>query len=225
MAGAGSIAVEEVVPTVAQTKHGVCPARRSSSMARSSASGRIAWLASTSIRRTFRRPIPAMPAAFSSDECAWVEVYAVRTQSTPVALVRNAVARSRAASSAHNEALEAVSWITPPPCPLDLNRSGSPSMSTSQSSTCVSSSVQAGLVAHSIPCTPNPEETRSPSIAGGDAFPGKYAKKLGDCQCVTPGRITSSRSWRIASNASPRSGGCAGRRRRTSPGATWASTG
>src|SRR5205814_1301994 len=85
--------------------------------------------------------------------------------STPVSLVRKAVARSRAASSAHNEALEAVSWITPPPCPLDLNRSGRASMSTSQSSTCVSSSVQAGLVAQSIPCTPNPDETRPPRLA------------------------------------------------------------
>src|SRR2546429_5941821 len=36
-----------------------------------------------------------------------------RSRSTPVSLVRKAVARSRAASSAHNEALEAVSWITP----------------------------------------------------------------------------------------------------------------
>ena len=35
--------------------------------------------------------------------------------------------------------------------------SGSPSSSTSQSRTWVSSSVQAGLVAHSIPCTPSPE--------------------------------------------------------------------
>src|SRR5947209_20631310 len=126
-----------------------------------------------------------MPAAFSSDECAWVDVYAVRTQSTPVALVRNAVARSRAASNAHNEALEAVSWITPPPCPLDLNRSGRASMSTSQSSTCVSSSVQAGRVAASVPCTAKPDEARSASIGGGGAVAGEDAEKFGGCQCVT----------------------------------------
>ena len=98
-------------------------------------------------------------------------------------------------------------------------------MSTSQSSTCVSSSVQAGLVAHSIPCTPNPEETRSPSIAGGDAFPGKYAKKLGDCQCVTPGSSNSSRSRSTFENGSGSSGGCAGRCPAISPGSTCASTG
>ena len=36
---------------------------------------------------------------------------------TPSALVAKPVARSRAARSAHREALEAVSWMTPPPCP------------------------------------------------------------------------------------------------------------
>ena len=33
--------------------------------------------------------------------------------------------------------------------------------------------VQAGLVAHSIPWTPNPEEMRSPRIAGKEEFDGK----------------------------------------------------
>ena len=50
---------------------------------------------------------------------------------------------------------------------------GRPSMPTSQSITCVSSSVQAGLVDHSIPCTPRPEERRSPRIPGPDALQGK----------------------------------------------------
>ena len=54
--------------------------------------------------------------------------------------------------------------------------------------TWVSSSVQAGLVDHSIPCTPRPEERRSPRIPGPEALQGKYAKKFGDCQWVTPGK-------------------------------------
>ena len=65
---------QDVVPTVAETKNGLCPCFRSWAMARSSASGRIANVSSTSIARMLRRPMPAMPAAFSSDECAWVEV-------------------------------------------------------------------------------------------------------------------------------------------------------
>ena len=69
--------------------------------------------------------------------------------------------------------LDALSWMTPPPAVLDRNRSGSPSRSTSQSSTWVSSSVQAGLVAQSMPCTPRPEESRSPRIDGPEALAGK----------------------------------------------------
>ena len=34
----------------------------------------------------------------------------------------------------------------------------------------------------------------SPSTAAGDELPGKYAMKRGDCQCVTPGSTTRSRS-------------------------------
>src|SRR5207302_4398535 len=95
---------------------------------------------------------------------------------------------------AHNVALDAESWITP----LPRKTSGRPSSSTSQSSTCVSSSVHAGDVAHSIPCTPRPDDTRSPRIDGPDVFAGKYPKKFGDCQCVTPGSTMRSRSARIA---------------------------
>ncbi len=60
-----------------------------------------------------------------------------------------------------------------PPVLDDKNFSGSPSMHTSQSRTWVSSSVQAGLVDHSMPCTPRPEESRSPRIPGPDALHGK----------------------------------------------------
>src|SRR5215469_483199 len=115
--------------------------------------------------------------------------------------------------------------MTPPPLSEDRNFSGNPSMPTSQSMTWVSSSVQAGLVDHNIPCTPSPDETRSPRIPGPDALQGKYAKKLGDCQCVTPGRIKRSTSFSSASKDSPFAGGFAGSEARTSPGFTCDSTG
>ena len=56
---------------------------------------------------------------------------------------------------------------------VDWNFCGRPSRSTSQSSTWVSSSVQAGLVAQSIPCTPSPAESSSPRIDGPELFDGK----------------------------------------------------
>src|ERR1700730_6586556 len=115
--------------------------------------------------------------------------------------------------------------MTPPPVLEDRNLSGRPSMDTSQSSTCVSSSVQAGLVDHNMPCTPRPEDNKSPRIPGPEALHGKYAKKLGDCQCVTPGRINFSTSLSSASKGSPRSGGSAGSDARISPGFTCESTG
>ena len=120
---------------------------------------------------------------------------------------------------------DAVSWITPPPAPSERKRWGSPMSSAIQSSTWVSISVQAGLVAHSIPCTPRPAESSSPSTDDPERFEGKNAKKFGDCQWVTPGRTISSRSRSTASNGSPRSGGRPGSRERTSPGSTLDSTG
>src|ERR1700689_1785703 len=110
--------------------------------------------------------------------------------------------------------------MTPPPVLDDRNVSGSPSIGTSQSSTCVSSSVQAGLVDQSMPCTPSPEERRSPRIPGPEELLGKYAKKFGDCQCVTPGRISFSTSFSSASKGSPCAGGVAGSDARTCPGFT-----
>src|SRR5580692_3056171 len=145
------------------------------------------------------------------DECACDDVYATSLPSQPRLLLAKLVARSRAANNAHSEALEAVSWITPPPVAAVRNFRGRSSISTSQSRTWVSNSVQAGLVAQSIPCTPNPDESRSPRIAGPDALAGKKAKKLGDCQCVMPGRISFSMSPKIASKDSPLDGGLDGR--------------
>src|SRR6185436_16735145 len=99
--------------------------------------------------------MPAILTAFSTDECAWGDVYATSRPSQPASFVWNWVARSRAANIAHNTALDALSWITPPPVPPDLNAAGRDSISATQSSTWVSSSVHAGLVAQSIPWTPN----------------------------------------------------------------------
>ena len=87
--------------------------------------------------------------------------------------VRRPAARQRAASSAHSVAPDADSSITPPPSPSERKRSGSPSSSAIQSRTCVSSSVHAGDVDHSIPCTPSPDDTRSASTDGPDAPVGK----------------------------------------------------
>ena len=114
------------------------------------------------------------------------------------------------AANAQSTPLEAVSWITPQPALLDLSFSGRPSIPAIQSSTCVSSSVQAGLVAHNMPCTPRPAESNSPRMDGPELLAGKKAKKLGDCQCVMPGRMSFSTSARMASKGSPLSGGSGG---------------
>ena len=70
----GSRALDEVVPTVAHTKHGARPADRSRSIASRSRSGRMANCSSHSINRRFSRPIPAIMTAFSIDEWPCVEV-------------------------------------------------------------------------------------------------------------------------------------------------------
>ena len=84
----------------------------------------MANFSSTSTSRRFSRPRPAIFTAFSIDECAWVEAYAVRRPSAPFSFAWNPVARSRAARSAHSDALDAVSWMTPPPAPSERNFDG-----------------------------------------------------------------------------------------------------
>jgi hypothetical protein len=69
----GSIAVDEVVPMVAVTKKGDHPARRSSSIARASASARSAYASSAGILRIPAVPTPATTAALSIEKCASVE--------------------------------------------------------------------------------------------------------------------------------------------------------
>jgi hypothetical protein len=77
------MAFEEVVPTVAVTKKGFRPASRSARIRSSRAGADIAKRSSTAMSRRFALPIPAILAAFSIDEWAWVEVYATRSPRQP----------------------------------------------------------------------------------------------------------------------------------------------
>src|SRR5215813_8456570 len=105
----GSIALEEVVPTVAQTKNGARPAFLSCLICEASTSCRMAKSESTSINLRLAAPIPAIRIAFSIEECAWDEVYATSFPLHPSLFVEKFVARSRAASRAQRDALDAVS--------------------------------------------------------------------------------------------------------------------
>src|SRR5690606_7836411 len=96
------------------------------------------------------------------------EVYTRRRSNGP-----SPAARQRAATRAHRVALDAESWMTPPPAAVERNRSGRPRSSAIQSRTWVSSSVTAGEVDQSIPCTPSVDEIRSASTDGPDAPVGK----------------------------------------------------
>ena len=74
MAGSGSIAPEEVVPTVATTTHGTSPASRSAAMAAARATGSMAWSASVAIDRSWSAANPATRTPFSTDEWACEDV-------------------------------------------------------------------------------------------------------------------------------------------------------
>jgi len=63
--------------------------------------------------------------------------------------------------------------MTPPPVLVERYSGRSPKSWAIQSMTWVSTSVAAGEVAQSIPCTASAEESRSPSTAGPDEFAGK----------------------------------------------------
>src|SRR5262249_60696900 len=78
--------------------------------------------------------------------------------------------------------------MTPPPVLVDRNFSGSPSMATSQSRTCVSSSVQAGLVDQSMPCTARPEGRKSPRSSRPEGLVGEKKEKKGRRQKKREGR-------------------------------------
>ncbi len=126
---------------------------------------------STSSTRIAASPSPAIRTAFSPAECVSGERYTAYRSRTPSVRTAPPETRCSAATRAQSTELDAVSWMTPDP----RNRSGSPSSLASQSITTVSTSVTAGEVAHSIPCTASPDDSRSPSTAGPDALAGKYA--------------------------------------------------
>ncbi len=89
-------------------------------------------------------PIPAIFTAFSIDECASAEQYAVMVPASvdPVSLMANDDARSRPARIAQRVAVLAVSWIDP------TKPSGRPTIWRSHSSTRSSNSAAAGDVSH-----------------------------------------------------------------------------
>ena len=74
MAGTGSTAPDEVVPTVAATKQGTRPASRSAVITAASAPASMAKSSPTSIIRNAWSPKPAIRTAFSIEEWAWLEV-------------------------------------------------------------------------------------------------------------------------------------------------------
>jgi hypothetical protein len=87
-----------------------------------------------------------------------------------------------------------------------------------QSTTTPSSSVAAGEAAHANGTTLRPVESISPANPAVLAFIGKYAKKLGLCQCVRPGTMCRRTSSSMTSTESPCSGGASGRSVRRRPG-------
>jgi len=95
------------------------------------------------------------------------------TGSTPCRSVPPPLDRCSAASRATRLAPELESWTTPPPVPVERKDAGRSRRSASQSMTCCSSSVAAGLVTHDIPWTPSPAETRSARVAGPEVLAGK----------------------------------------------------
>jgi hypothetical protein len=68
MAGTGSIAVVEVVPTVATTPNGITAARRSFSIAAASASASMRSFSSVGIFRSALNPNPSVITALSTLE-------------------------------------------------------------------------------------------------------------------------------------------------------------
>ena len=106
-------------------------------------------------------------------ECACDVAYATSRDVSPSALTRPPVARQRADRIATSVASLAEPWITPPPSPLDRNRSGSASSSCIQSSISVSTSVHAGDVIQLMPWIPSPDAANSPRIEAYEMLAGK----------------------------------------------------
>ena len=152
MAGTGSKASDDVVPAVAVTKNGTQPGGAVGARWRRRAR-RVAWRRCRRRRRgggcRCRCRRCAAPSRPTSGPGRWRRRRAGRWPR--LRLARPSVARSRAARMAHSVASDAVPWMTPPPGPVERKRSGRSSSSSIQSHMSDSSSVAAGLVAHSIP--------------------------------------------------------------------------
>ena len=208
---------------VAAAKKGRRPSRRSRAINSANGEGRMAQTSSQGTKRRRSWSIPAMRAPFSTEE--WVCSDRKRVSRGAPSFPYRDRAFSRAARMAQRAALEALSWMTPPPGPVERNFPGRPQSPAIQSMTRVSSSVQAGEVAQDMPWTPSPAESISPSTEGPEMLLGKKAKKLGDCQWVRPGRMTSSTSRITSAKGSPVSGAFSGSRAAVSPGRTRDATG
>ena len=183
---------------------------------------------STSTMRTASAPSPAMRTAFSIDECVSARdvdggplgLDAVRARCAPP------LARCSAASRATRLAPELESWMTPPPVPVERNDAGRPEQVGQPVHDVLLELGAAGLVAQSMPCTPRPAETRSPSTDG----PGGVGREVAEEAGVLPvrdaraGRRGRGRRGRRRT-ARPARARAAGRAARTSPGATCERTG
>ena len=129
---------------------------------------------STSIVRSASAPSPATRQAFSTDECVWLEVYTVsgagrrpgargapaagpvqRGQQGDQRGVGGGVLDDAAARAVGAEPVRQVEQLGQPVEHVRLQLGGR------------------GQVAQSMPCTPRPDESRSPRIAGPEALAGK----------------------------------------------------
>jgi hypothetical protein len=103
---------------------------------------------------------------------------------------------------------------------MPMKEDGIPTISRTQESTMVSSSVAAGEVFHVIALTLSAAAAISPRSAGPLLVLPKYPRNAGCPQWTIPGITTASRSSRIRSSGSPDAGMVAARRAVTSPGRT-----
>src|SRR5438045_8073339 len=106
-----------------------------------------------------------------------------------------------------------------------LHASLRPTICRIQSQTTSSSSLSAGLDCQESPRTPSPVLRKSPSTELNAPLDGKYPKKLGCCQCESPGTIKRSTSPRMPSSDSPVAGGAEGSAAFNAPGSTCDITG
>ena len=135
---------------------------------RAAPSGSTAKSSSTSMGRSWSGCSPAMRIAFSTELCAWVDVYARSRSNGP-----SPAARQRAASSAHR-------W-RPRPTPRSLPRPrrpsgtapGGPAARPSSRGRASPARCRRARSTTASPARPSPADTRSASTDGPDAPVGK----------------------------------------------------